>query len=376
MRLAFVFIAEAYQAYHLVAVALELRQREGVSVDVYYNDPNFPHHFRRIVDAWGTTTSEPRRLQRNWQARIIQSVGILGLAKKQVLQSNRAILGEYDLVVSPERDGALLLPGLSPLSAKIAYVAHGPAGRQVVSEPMVSQFDLVLLPGEEDVRRYNAHGYLHEGRYRATGYPKLETADQVRRASPPTFSSPRPIVLYNPHKIRNQSSWVRCIEPILKAFSRQDEFNLIVAPHFKMFHRRSQQVQDRWRARSTPHILIDLGSDRCLDNSYTAEANIYVGDVSSQVSEFLMTPRPCIFLNPYRIQWRGNPYFRFWELGEVVEDMHDFMPALQRATKLHSQFFDAQRAYISDSIRQMTGSAVKFTADSLLEYLQNGRIEP
>ena len=38
--------------------------------------------------------------------------------------------------------------------------------------------------------------------------------------------------------------------------------------------------------------------------AYTQRADIYLGDVSSQVYEFLLNPRPCVFLNPRRFDWR------------------------------------------------------------------------
>ena len=67
-------------------------------------------------------------------------------------------------------------------------------------------------------------------------------------------------------------------------------------------------------------ILIDTGSERCVDMTYTSAADIYVGDVSSQVCEFLETPRPCVFLNAHQIDWQNNPDFAHWHFGDVVDD--------------------------------------------------------
>ena len=159
-------------------------------------------------------------------------------------------------------------------------------------------------------------------------------------------------------------------------FAQQEKFNLIVAPHIKLFHRRSRAYRQSWSARSTEHILIDPGSERCLDNSYTAAADIYVGDVSSQVSEFLLKPRPCVFLNPHKLEWRGLPDFKFWEMGEVVDDVNDLIPALRRAHEQHARYLPAQQAFVSESFRQDISSAIAFTADTMLEYLRNGRVEP
>jgi hypothetical protein len=376
MRIAFVFIAEAYQCYHLAAVALELREREGVSVDVFYNDPETPHYLDRICAAYGVPPLKARRLRRDWRAWFIQLPKLLGLAKKQVLQANCSELMTFDIVVSPERILSELHREAAICGTVLAYLPHGAGDRQVAAETKAADFDLVLLPGDKDARRYLKMGYIRPGHCRVVGFPKLETVQRVQQANPGFFKSARPTVLYNPHRIRSQSSWRACIEPILADFAKQDEFNLIVAPHVKLFHRRGERVRNRWRSRSTPHILIDPGSERCMDNSYTEAADIYVGDVSSQVCEFLLRPRPCVFLNPHRLSWRDNPYFRFWTLGEVIEDVKDLLPALRRATALHPQFMEKQLAYRDECFGEIREGASRYAADSLLEFARNGMIDP
>ena len=39
--------------------------------------------------------------------------------------------------------------------------------------------------------------------------------------------------------------------------------------------------------------------------TYTKQADIYLGDVSSQVYEFMLKPRPCIFFNPENINYKN-----------------------------------------------------------------------
>ncbi len=47
--------------------------------------------------------------------------------------------------------------------------------------------------------------------------------------------------------------------------------------------------------------------------SYTTAADIYLGDVSSQVYEFLYEPRPCLFLNSHEFAWKSDPNFAHWK---------------------------------------------------------------
>src|SRR3546814_7435043 len=97
--------------------------------------------------------------------------------------------------------------------------------------------------------------------------------------------------------------------------------------------------------------MIDLASDRLFDMSYTSGADIYLGDVSSQVYEFLATPRPCLFLNAHQVDWVGDPDYLFWTLGDVVDDLARLPDALERAPVRHPLYADAQRERLAESIR-------------------------
>jgi hypothetical protein len=65
--------------------------------------------------------------------------------------------------------------------------------------------------------------------------------------------------------------------------------------------------------------------------AYMNAGDIYLGDVSSQVYEFLIRPRPCVFLNPHRIAWQGDPNFAVWAAGPVIERAEQLGPALAEA---------------------------------------------
>ena len=81
-------------------------------------------------------------------------------------------------------------------------------------------------------------GLIRPGDYALTGPIKLETADKLTLSEAPLFASNRPIVLYNPHfdgraQFLAQVRAARCCAGSVP----QDAFNLIVAPHVKMFRK-------------------------------------------------------------------------------------------------------------------------------------------
>ena len=84
--------------------------------------------------------------------------------------------------------------------------------------------------------------------------------------------------------------------------------------------------------------------------AYTNRADIYLGDASSQVYEFLLRPRPCIFLNPHRLSWRGDPNFAHWQAGRVIEATAELDTALAHAHSDHAATYrDVQKALFDAS---------------------------
>ena len=99
-----------------------------------------------------------------------------------------------------------------------------------------------------------------------------------------------------------------------------------------------------------PHVHTDLDSLAMVDGTYLAAADIYVGDTSSQVVEFLARPRPCVFLNPQRLDWQATDDHEFWTCGEVVEDLSRLGAALEAAHARHADYAGIQTAFAEASL--------------------------
>jgi hypothetical protein len=368
MRIAFLYIAEAYQCYHGAAIALELAARPGWSVVSYYNDPETPYHLERVRAAFGAAAMEYRALRRSPLTRALQRLKRLGMFKDMVMRDNAAELNGYDAVFAVENSVAALRRLGAP-HPRLIYSPHGFGDRARGFIARIATFDLVLLAGEKTEARMLAEGLIRPGDYALTGSVKLETGQRIGQKAVLPFADVATTVLYNPHKEPKLTSWRRFIEPMLAGFARAEQLNLIVAPHVKMFRRHDDAVRDKWRARSTGNVLVDPGSDRSVDASYATLADIYIGDVSSQVYEFLVTPRPCIFLNAHGIDWRDDPSFAHWHLGDVIDDPAELMAAIHAAPARHDLYRERQEAMVAASLGDRTPGAAKRAADAIAAYL-------
>jgi hypothetical protein len=369
MEVAFLFIAEAYQCYHGAAIALRLAAQPGVRVVAYVNDPETPAHLARIAQAYDAPPLDIRRLPRSWPTRLLQAVRVLGMMKTLVMWENRRTLDAADAIVTVE-DTVAFARRVGIRRPKLIYAPHGAGDREVGFTRRLKAFDYVLLSGKKSVQRMLQAGLVQPDGYAFIGSVKLETTDRLRGPSLKLFANNRQTVLYNPHKAPGLSSWRRFIEPVLEQFSDQHTFNLIVAPHVKLFRRRSRRLRDRWEARSTDTILIDTGSLRSVDTTYTQAADIYLGDVSSQVYEFLTTPRPCVFLDTRGVPWQNDPNFAHWQFGDVVTDPAQLMAAIEAAPARHALYRARQAAMVAASLGPQDGQASARAVFAVLAFLK------
>ena len=224
-----------------------------------------------------------------------------------------------------------------------------------------------------------AEGLVDPDRYTVAGYVKFDCMRNTPR--PKLFSNGRPTVLYAPHFNPKLSSWYGWGESILDYFVHSSDYNLVFAPHVLLYRRRwhistegglprrTPVIPDA--ARRAPNILVDPGSIASIDMTYTRAADIYLGDVSSLVYEFLIEPRPCVFLNRSKASWRDNDNFRFWSTGEVLESLSD-LPAALALTRSDPMRYRAEqeRAFAEAFDLTDTPSAIR-AADAITGFLAN-----
>ena len=269
------------------------------------------------------------------------------------LYSNRTLFSRFDAVIVTEGTSLFLrkLRGLTHL--KIIRVDHGAGDRAIGFKPSFGRNDLVVIAGPKQRERFLELGYLRPEQIAVAGYPKFDTVDVAAGRSRKFFAEDKPVVLYNPHPEPRLSSWYDMGEAVLEYFYNSKDYNLIFAPHVMLFKRRAHLTVEglklrRRRAlphkyRNCPHILVDTGSAASFDMTYTLAADVYLGDVSSQVYEFLIEPRPCVFLNAQGIAWQSDPDYAFWNFGRVARAIPELDDALRTAAREHTSYRGLQQ---------------------------------
>ena len=157
---------------------------------------------------------------------------------------------------------------------------------------------------------------------------------------------------------------------MLQRFAVDGRYNLIFAPHIRLFDG-NPAPPELARFAAAPNIHVDLAGPAMIDMTYTRMADVYLGDVSSQIYEFIRTPRPCAFLDAHRIDWQGREGYRFWRFGPVVETAAQVLEAVDRAQADHASLYLAeQQAGLAETFDLQARASSERAAEAIVRRIE------
>lgn len=338
-RVCFLYIAQHHQVWHSLSVAVAMARRwPAIKVEIATTTPDLLEYAEGLVAELGGAAIEFVLLPPAWLRRFSNGAP----PKAPMLIANARRLARYDAVITPERTTALLrrLGVRHPL---LVYTQHGAGDREGPFEPRLKVFDLVMAAGRKQRDRMLHEGWVTDDTCAMVGYPKFDLVDDLPQRDIPQFDRPGPVVLYNPHFHATLGSWPKWGKRVLEFFAADDRYNLIFAPHIRLFETASTEERAAFKTFAEhPRIHVDLGGPAAADMTYTKAADLYLGDVSSQIYEFLRTPKPCLFLNSSDASWCGDPSFHHWLYGPVLENIERLGEGLDEAFATHDNYREAQ----------------------------------
>ncbi len=382
-RVGFLFNHDAaHQVAHVAGIAAALAlARDDVRVVALYSRP----HLRAAVD---TLVGEAASARIEWVQLATTGVAaavaglfdrLLPFSRLMALRQNLDAFAELDLLVSTERTCLRIKAWLKSKGPRFVYTPHGAGDRNVAYHPDLKRFDLLLVPGRKLVDAAREAGILNGENWRIIGYPKFDAIDTEAR--PVLFDNPRPVFLYNPHFDPKLSSWYDFGPALIRHFAAHPELgNLVVAPHVMLFRKKLHISPEFKIARrrpdipteafNAPNILVDTSGPHLFDMHYTRGADVYIGDASSQVYEFIVRPRACYFLDSHdgrKLAHTEN--YRMWSFGPVSDTLPaliEMLPDWRVMAKRYAARQAEQLAYTVDRNGQPAGER---GAAALIDYL-------
>lgn len=372
MKIGFIFLAQSHQIFHSLPVACALarlypevevtllarsqaQKNYLVNLAKYYEAENL--HYRIVAPPFPWSRVAPEA----------------SVPKTLTLLWNLRTFSRFDSLVMPERT-SLALRKMGLRRTKFIHTTHGAGDDERDWDTRMREFDLVLLPGRKRRDRLLQLGLIRPGHYCVSGYNKFDLITRIGGAHPPVFDNGRKTVLYTPHHNKTYSSWHLMGRQVLQYFAKSDRYNLIFAPHIRLFADGDITQAELRPYRGHAHMLIDPGSERSVDMSYSLASDIYIGDWSSQIYEFLLRPRPAIFLNPQQLDWQGKEEFLWWTLGQVTETISGLDNALTCAEELQAHYEPLQKAAFDYSFASFPETAPVRAANAIMTFLKQGSI--
>jgi hypothetical protein len=341
-RVCFLFNHEdVHQVAHTLPVALELAGLNAdIEVEIAVSTADQATAVTSMIQSRPTAQAPVVRL-----LDLSPLMEVATSALSRIVPARRvAILGRhldyfqsFDVLVVPEFTTTLLRSRWKLTRPLLVCIPHGSGDRSVGFSDELRLFDRVLVAGEKTRGRMLERHSSMADKIKVCGYPKFDAMDLTRK--PRLFDDDKPVVVYNPHFDPLLSSWYRFGPQILDYFAQQSRYNFVFAPHVMLFRKliHGSLEHRRLHVRGTvpkrlfnlPHMLIDTGSVRSVDMTYTLAGDIYLGDASSQIYEWIIRPRPAIFINGHDAKWQDDPNYAHWHLGRVIDDLNQMEAALR-----------------------------------------------
>jgi len=369
--IAVIYLDEIHHVNHFISVAVELSKTENVTVLTH---PNCQPYFFKTLALFENHNVKVEQLSTSSFRAFTDRLKNRKLPRKGFwLKKNmNHILNDFDAVVFTDYYHRYVKEarGDKPFPKLIKF-PHGPVGRSYSYNKDLLDFDFQLLFGNYHLQQMKALNLLSKN-YVVAGYPKIDAVKSNKNRA--FFNNEKPTVLYSPHFSAPLSSWHHIGLDILEFFYNQKEFNLIFAPHINLFQDKGgfddSSIPEKYK--TAEHILMDTGSDESVNMTYVLNSDIYLGDVSSQVYEFMITPRPCIFLNPTDVNYKDNYEFRFWKCGDVVNSVENLKKSLDDCFENFKIYDPIQAQITQDNFYSEEGStASERTSKALMAYLDN-----
>ena len=345
-KIAFMYFEEIHMIHHFIGIASELYKMEDYDVDILTHKGSHEYLFSllRMLDL---PSSVVKQLSTKLKRVITEK--IKGRERPSTLylqKKNKNLILSYDALVFTDTNHEYLYNKSSKNKnqPKFIFVSHGVGFRNhPFAVKSLTLFDLILPSGISQLNMYKKYHAYTKTNFEICGYSKFDVA-KLEKQNLKLFNNNKPIVLYNPHQNTKESSWYSHGKDILEFFYNSNDYNLIFAPHIHLFNLKGRESRKKIDAKyyTSDNIHIDLGSKNSVNMAYTLLADIYLGDSSSQVFEFTITPRPCIFINRNNVDYKTDRQFWYWKMGKVISDLDNFNKVLETSNVWQNDFINTQ----------------------------------
>ena len=293
--------------------------------------------------------------------------GVYTLDVHLLYLNNHKKIKNIDAIIFSDSITGNIFKKINP-NIKVIWTLHGPSLNDTFPrgrEPL--GVDLVLSPGETTTNSFqNAKCKTAQvGSIKLTSRINFSNSKQL-------FENNNKVILFNPHfnETIGATAWKDFGEDIFEFFKDNPIFNLIFAPHpnWKLVY--NHDFLEAYK--DCPNIRIDIDSDKLTNLYYEPFSDIYVGDVSSQVFEYIfLKPRKTLFLDKGLDSKKHivnqKQKINVQKAGKIVSSLKEFIFEVE--TGFDSKTRDFQMSYVSTIFDNTDKTPSKLAADEVLNII-------
>lgn len=201
------------------------------------------------------------------------------------------------------------------IQIKKVVALHGPPATKYGSNFEGTLVDLVICPGDSSTQGLDKRIISRAGPIKLDYFKS-----QVEKIK--IFDNDLPTVYFNPHYSAELGAcaWLEHGIKTLDYFSRSTKYNLVFAPHPNLKLKYDLSVCQSYANFS--NIIVDIDSPRLSNLFYTANCDIYLGDISSSVYEFIyLEKRKVILFRSFVKDEQLKNIYRFSYLIDSIEEI-------------------------------------------------------
>jgi len=345
-KIGFVFFEEIHMLHHFIGIASELYKKGEFEIDIITYKGEHEYLFK-LMKLLNMPESIVKQVDTTYVRKISEKIRKRKMpSSKYLFSKNKKYLLNYDALVFTDINQEYLYDRRKNNSPKFIHAPHGAGDR---AYPFIhkesTKFDLILAYGQSVIDNHKKYFDYKNTEFNIVGYPKYDVAE-LENKDLSFFNNDNPIILYNPHFEKDLSSWYTHGKKILDFFIKHNEYNLIFAPHINLFNKKGYLKREDFDRKylNYENILVDLGSVRSVNMSYTLVSDLYLGDVSSQVIEFLVKQRrPCIFVNRIAENWQQEKSApNSWKFGKIITEIDNLNKLIKERSIWHKDYIEIQ----------------------------------
>lgn len=365
-KISFVSFGNSSHLFHIAPTAFALSERHPEYDCYFYIADGSRGVFETLAALYPKHRCHIVFIKPHWLKKWIYRLqGKVYFPRHTMRRSLKQLLPSSNAIVTPDFQATLMQEAKNvKLDIPFIFTFHGYGDRAYPFRKALSNYYL-LLAGKKFRHRLANLGLLKSDGFAIVGYVKFDIT-RHRKPQSDYFCNNSPIVLYNPHFDEDESS-LRLAPEVLAFFHQHTEYNLVFAPHINTNQALLRKII-KPQYRDCPNILIDTHSTRLIDMTYTQLADCYLGDMSSQLQEFLYKPRPCIFLNAHNVDWKNNPDYACWHLGDVITNLDNLKTHLDHLLQ-HNPYLEQQKTEFANTFDITEEPSADRAADAIAKFL-------